>query len=73
MPVTQKQGLIVTLPKPDKARYNLKNWRPITLLTVDYKIAPAVIAERLKKILPKIINQSITEGLPERMIGFCLI
>ena len=49
MSVTQKQGLIVTIPKPEKARYYLKNWRPVTLLTVDYKIASTVIAERLKK------------------------
>ena len=69
MSVTQKQGLIVTIPKPDKARYYLKNWRPITLLTVDYKIASAVIAERLKKILPKVISPSQKGYLKGRFIG----
>ena len=70
MSVTQKQGLIVTIhPKPDKARYYLKNWRPITLLTVDYKIVSAVIAERLKKILPKVISPSQKGYLKGRFIG----
>ena len=69
MSATQKQGLIVTIPKPDKARHYLKNWRPITLLTVDYKIASAVIAERLKKILPKVISPSHKGFLKGRYIG----
>ena len=69
MSVTQKQGLIVTILKPDKARYYLKNWRLITLLTVDYKIASAVIAERLKQILPKVISPSQKGYLKGRLIG----
>ena len=47
--VTQKQGIITCLPKPNKCRYNLKkNWRPIYLLNVVYKMASAVIANQLK-------------------------
>ena len=37
--VTQRQGLITCLPKGDKPRQFLKNWRPITLLNVIFKIA----------------------------------
>ena len=59
----------MTIPKSDKARYYLKNWRPITLLTVDYKIASAVIAKRLKKILPKVISPSQKGYLKGRFIG----
>ena len=32
--VTQKQGIITCIPKPNKPRYILKNWRPIILLNV---------------------------------------
>ena len=32
--VNQKQGIITCLPKPNKCRYNLKNWRSISLLNV---------------------------------------
>lgn len=34
----------------------LKNWRPITLLTVVHKIATGCIAERIKKFLDKLIS-----------------
>lgn len=37
-------------------REDIKNWRPITLLNNDYKIISKLLAERLKRILPKIIN-----------------
>ena len=29
--ITQKQGIITCLPKPNKSRHLLKNWRPISL------------------------------------------
>ena len=34
--ITQKQGVITLLPKGNKPREMIKNWRPITLLNVDY-------------------------------------
>ena len=35
----QKEGIIICIPKGDKPREYLKNWRPISLLNVVYKIA----------------------------------
>jgi hypothetical protein len=35
----QKQGVITLMPKKDKILSDLNNWRPITLLNIDYKIA----------------------------------
>ena len=32
--VTQKQGIITCIPKLNKSRHFLKNWRPISLLNV---------------------------------------
>ena len=55
--VTQKYGIITLLPKGDKPRQYLKNWRPISLLNTSYKIASACIAERLKGCLPRIIHE----------------
>ena len=49
--ITQRQGIITCLPKGDKPRHFLKNWRPITLLNVSYKIASGTIANRIKGIL----------------------
>ena len=34
----------------------MENWRPISLLNIDYKILARVLALRLQKVLPKIIS-----------------
>ena len=47
----------------------LSNWRPITLLNVDYKIASRVIAKRIESILPKLINPDQTGFVKGRYIG----
>ena len=51
--VTQRQGIIKLIPKQDAEPDLIKNWRPITLLNCDYKIAAKAIAIRLKKGYPK--------------------
>ena len=56
MSITQKQGIITFLPKGDKPREYIKNWRPISLLNVDYKLLSGILAMRMKKVLPKIIG-----------------
>ena len=42
----------------NKDRRYIKNWRPISPLIVDTKIASKVLALRLEKILPEIIIQA---------------
>ena len=67
--VTQKQGIITCLPKGDKPRQFIKNWRPITLLNNIYKIASGSIANRLKQVLSKLINSDQTGFIQGRYIG----
>ena len=67
--ITQRRGLITLVPKKNKPANLLKNWRPITLLNCDYKIAAKSIANRIKKFLPKIINNDQTGFLKNRTIG----
>lgn len=67
--VTQRHGVITLLPKGDKARHYIKNWRPITLLNTVYKIASGCIAARLKKYLHKLINPDQTGFMSNRYIG----
>ena len=53
------RGIIKLLPKEgDKSL--LKNWRPISLLNVSYKILAKVLALRLVHILPKFVSSSQT-------------
>ena len=67
--ITQRQGIITCIPKGDKPRQFLKNWRPITLLKVIYKIASGCIAQRLKLVLPTLISSDQTGFITGRYIG----
>ena len=69
LPLFQRRGLSTLLPKKNKPGNLLKNWRPITLLNCDYKIAAKSIANRIKKFLPNIINNDQTGFLKNRFIG----
>ena len=48
--------IISLIPKKNKNAEYLTNWRPVSLLNVDYKIATKTIALRLEKVLPSIIH-----------------
>ena len=50
-------------------RKDLKNWRPISLLNVDYKIASKVLSSRLSKVLDTIIDPDQTCSIPDRTIS----
>ena len=67
--VTQNQGIITCFPKPNKPRQFLKNWRPISLLNVIYKLMSSVIANRLKSVLNKLINNDQKGFISGRYIG----
>jgi len=54
--ISQRQGIISLIPKKNKNAEYLTNWRPVSLLNVDYKIATKTIALRLEKILPSVIH-----------------
>lgn len=61
------KGTIKLIPKDgDKAL--IKNWRPITLLNVSYKIMAKMLAMRLEKILPRFICSTQTGFIKGRYI-----
>ena len=66
---TQKEGVIICIPKGDKSKDLIKNWRPISLLNVVYKIGSACIAKRLKSVLPSLINEDQTGFMANRYTG----
>ena len=47
----------------------LKNWRPISLLNVDYKMCLKSIAYQLAKVFSSIINEDQTCSVPGRTIS----
>ena len=50
-------------------RQDMKNWRRISLLNVDYKIRSKALAERIKNILPEIIKTDQRGLIKGRYIG----
>ena len=67
--VSQKRGIISLIPKDENNLTTLSNWRPITLLNVDYKILAKVIAKRIELVLPKLIHSDQTGFIKGRYIG----
>ena len=65
---SQKQAIISLLDK-GKDRLYIKNWRPISLLNVDYKIMTKSLANRVKKILPKLIHYNQCGFVEKRYMG----
>ena len=48
---------------------DLKNWRPISLLNVDYKICSKVITLRLSRVLHVVVDPDQTCSVPGRSIS----
>ena len=53
--MSQWQAVIKTIGKKDRDKRYIKNWRPISLLNVDFKIMSKALATRLKETLPDLI------------------
>ena len=67
--ISQRTGLITSIPKEDGSLLDLSNWRPITLLNVDLKIASKAIAKRIEPTLPNLIHSDQTGFVKGRYIG----
>ena len=71
---SQRRGLIIVLYKKDD-RLETKNYHPISLLNVDYKIATRAISGRLLGVIGSIVGSDQTCGIPGQTISenLCLI
>ena len=51
LPISVRLGIIALIPKDDKDRKFISNWRPLTLFETLYKILSSTLAARLKPVL----------------------
>ena len=66
--LTQRLSYITLICKDETRADEMKCYRPISLLNVDYKTLSKIIATGLGKILPKIIGIDQTPGIKGRSI-----
>ncbi|KAL3680699.1 hypothetical protein R1sor_023655 [Riccia sorocarpa] len=62
-----RTAVIKMIPKNDQKQL-LKNWRPLSLMSLTYKIIAKIAAERLKKIIPGLVNHHQTGFIHGRSI-----
>ena len=67
--ISQQRGIITLIPKKAKNIKKIYNWRPISLLNVDYKILTKMFATRIKQTLHTIIHTDQRGFIPGRYIG----
>ena len=70
--ITQRQGIIKVVRKKRKKKRTGFTWKtgdPISLLNIDYKIATKTIADRISKVVPKLIHEDQTGYVKDRYIG----
>ena len=62
------RGVLTLIPRKDKSTMYLKNWRPLTMLSMDYKVLAKALDNRLKSVLPDIIANTQTGFMSQRYI-----
>ena len=72
LPESMKASVTRLVHKQDDKRL-LKNWRPISLLNVDYKICSKAVSLRLSRVLGSIVDPDQTCSVPGRSIHSNLV
>ena len=67
--IEQRRAILILIPKGTKDKRLLKNWRPISLLNVDYKILAKGLAIRLQKVISNLVSLDQVGCIKERYIG----
>ena len=67
--VSQSIGIVNIIPKGEKDKRYLNNWRPLCLLNSLYKIISGAITERIKPALDSIIHNDQKGFVSGRYIG----
>ncbi|KAI3376858.1 hypothetical protein L3Q82_000114 [Scortum barcoo] len=60
-----RRAVLTLLPKKGNLQ-DIKNWRPVSLLCVDYKLLSKALANRLRGAMEQVIHQDQTYCVPGR-------
>ena len=66
---SQRRGIISLIHKQGKDPEQIENYRPISLLNVDYKILTKTLANRIQKKITKLVHTDQLGFIKERYIG----
>ncbi|CAM5101528.1 unnamed protein product [Eretmochelys imbricata] len=67
LPLSCRRAVLALLPKKGDLR-DLRNWRPVSLLSTDYKIVAKAISLLLGSVLADVIHPDQTYTVPDRSI-----
>ena len=68
LPPSTRRGLITLIPKKLANILELKSWRPLTLLNLDFKLLAKSMATRINTVLPLLIGEQQTGFMKGRNI-----
>ena len=66
--LSQRRG-VITLSFKKGDRLDRRNWRPISLLSIDYKLVSRAMAGRLLRVIHLVVNHDQTREVLGRFIG----
>ena len=69
LPNSQRQVVIILIEKKGEDKRHLENWRPISPMNVDAKLASKSLALRVRKVLTSLSKADQTVYVKDRYIG----
>ena len=69
LPPSQRLAVMTLIHKKDD-KNDISNYRPISLTNTDYRILAHILANRLQRVMDKIVSKDQTAYIKHRYIGY---